>query len=54
MNDQSMTFDLAKAVGYEFEDQPVSWTRRDLLLYAVGIGASGTKEDLPFVYELRK
>jgi len=41
--------DLAKAVGFEFPDSPVSWNKRDLLLYAVGIGA--TADDLHYVYE---
>ncbi|KAF9804681.1 hypothetical protein IEO21_09284 [Rhodonia placenta] len=31
--------DLAKAVGHQFDDQQVSWNQRDLLIYAVGIGA---------------
>ncbi|KAG8933346.1 hypothetical protein FRC02_012099 [Tulasnella sp. 418] len=47
-----MSIDLEKAIGFENQDQPVSWTRRDLLLYAVGIGAK--KDDLQFVYELDK
>ncbi|KAG8977562.1 hypothetical protein FRB90_008770, partial [Tulasnella sp. 427] len=47
-----MSVDLAKAVGYQLQDQPVSWTKKDLLLYAVGIGAK--KDDLAFVYELDK
>ncbi|EJU01567.1 peroxisomal dehydratase [Dacryopinax primogenitus] len=41
---------LEKAVGYELPRQPVGWTKRDLLTYAVGIGAK--KDDFPFVYEL--
>ncbi|KAG9045688.1 hypothetical protein FS837_005843 [Tulasnella sp. UAMH 9824] len=45
-----MSVDLSKAVGYQLQDQPVAWTKKDLLLYAVGIGAK--KDDLPFVYEL--
>ncbi|KIO28266.1 hypothetical protein M407DRAFT_230779 [Tulasnella calospora MUT 4182] len=47
-----MSVDLSKAIGYQLQDQPVAWTKKDLLLYAVGIGAK--KDDLPFVYELDK
>lgn len=43
-----MSVDLAKAVGYPSKDQPVSWNQRDLLTYAVGVGAKAT--DLPVVY----
>jgi acyl dehydratase len=46
------TYDLAKAVGHELSSAPVGWTRRDLLLYAIGIGARSN--DFPFVYELDK
>ena len=42
-----VNFDLT--VGYDNGDQPVSWNRRDLLLYSVGIGAGA--EDLDYVYE---
>jgi acyl dehydratase len=45
-----MSVDLAKAVGHPSSVKPVSWNRRDLLLYAAGVGAKAT--DLPFVYEL--
>jgi len=44
--------DLAKAVGYQQEDKPVAWNQRDLLVYAVGIGAK--KDDLSLVNELDK
>ncbi|KAL1742761.1 HotDog domain-containing protein [Schizophyllum fasciatum] len=47
-----MSVDLAKVVGHKAEDVPVDWNRRDLLLYAAGIGAK--KDDLPLVYELHK
>ncbi|TFK52798.1 peroxisomal dehydratase [Heliocybe sulcata] len=47
-----MSVDLAKVVGHQSPDKPVAWNKRDLLLYAVGIGAK--KEDFPFVYELDK
>lgn len=43
-----MSVDLAKAVGHPSKDQPVSWNQRDLLTYAVGVGAKAT--DLPVVY----
>ena len=45
-----MSYDLSKALGFEYKAQPVSWTKKDLITYAVGIGA--TKDDLKFVYEL--
>ncbi len=44
---EEINFDLT--VGSTQPDQPVSWNRRDLLLYAVGIGAG--PEDLDYVYE---
>ncbi|TFY57358.1 hypothetical protein EVJ58_g7072 [Rhodofomes roseus] len=44
--------DLAKAVGYQQEDKPVAWNQRDLLVYAVGIGAK--KDDFSLVNELDK
>ncbi|TDL27701.1 hypothetical protein BD410DRAFT_835015 [Rickenella mellea] len=47
-----MSVDLAKAVGFELPSQDVSWNKRDLLLYAAGIGAK--QDDLSFVYELDK
>lgn len=50
MSEASNTFDLAKAVGHQYPETPVSWTRRDLLLYSIGIGAK--KDDFAFVYEL--
>jgi len=45
-----MAVDLAKAVGFELPDVPVSWNQRDVLLYAAGIGAKA--DELHFVYEL--
>jgi len=47
-----MSVDLAAAVGYEAPTTPVSWNQRDLLLYAVGIGAKN--DDLKWTYELDK
>ena len=44
---QEVNFDLT--VGSTGEDQPVSWNRRDLILYAVGIGAG--PQDLEYTYE---
>jgi len=41
---------IERAVGYEYPAYPVSWKKRDLLLYAVGIGAKNS--DLNFTYEL--
>ena len=43
-----MSVDLAKAVGHPSKDKPVSWNQRDLLTYAVGVGAKA--KDLPVVY----
>ncbi|KLO18657.1 peroxisomal dehydratase [Schizopora paradoxa] len=48
----SSTINLEKAVGVELDVEPVAWNTRDLLLYAVGIGAK--KDDLAMVYELDK
>ncbi|KAJ3412557.1 hypothetical protein HDV05_000591 [Chytridiales sp. JEL 0842] len=42
--------DLQKALAYKYPDQKVSYNRRDLILYALGIGAT----DLKFTYELDK
>ncbi|KAJ7914427.1 peroxisomal dehydratase [Mycena leptocephala] len=47
-----MAADLAKVVGYELPTRPVSWNKRDLLIYAAGVG--GKAEDLNIVYELDK
>ncbi|KAF8206748.1 peroxisomal dehydratase [Mycena galopus ATCC 62051] len=47
-----MAADLSKVVGFEVPVQPVSWNKRDLLIYAVGIGAKA--DDLNVVYELDK
>ncbi|KAL7274504.1 hypothetical protein RUND412_002586 [Rhizina undulata] len=41
---------MASAVGYEFEPIPVSWLKRDLLLFANSIGVK--KDELHFLYEL--
>ncbi|KAG8752052.1 hypothetical protein FRC14_007401 [Serendipita sp. 396] len=45
-----MTFDLSRAVGHTVGNKKTKWNRRDLLLYAVGIGA--TAKDLNIAYEL--
>jgi len=47
-----MSINLAQAVGHEFPDKPVSWNKRDLLIYAVGVGAKA--DDYQLVYELDK
>ncbi|KII91605.1 hypothetical protein PLICRDRAFT_38402 [Plicaturopsis crispa FD-325 SS-3] len=47
-----MSIDLSKAIGHKSADIPVSWNKRDLLAYAVGVGAK--KDDLSLVYELDK
>ncbi|KAF8526871.1 peroxisomal dehydratase [Hysterangium stoloniferum] len=44
-----MSANLSKAVGHQYESQDVTWNKRDLLLYAVGIGAK--KDDFAFVYD---
>ncbi|KIY43004.1 peroxisomal dehydratase [Fistulina hepatica ATCC 64428] len=47
-----MPANLASVVGHKQPDQPVSWNKRDLIIYAIGIGAK--HDDFPFVYELDK
>ncbi|KAH9846740.1 peroxisomal dehydratase [Lenzites betulinus] len=44
--------DLAAAVGWEEEEKPVSWNQRDILIYAIGIGAK--KDDFALINELDK
>ncbi|EGO01139.1 hypothetical protein SERLA73DRAFT_179205 [Serpula lacrymans var. lacrymans S7.3] len=45
--------DLGQFVGYEFKhDRAVAWNRRDLILYAIGVGAK--QNDLSLVYVLDK
>lgn len=46
----TMAYDPAKAIGHSVPDKATRWNRRDVLLYAVGIGAKAT--DLNMVYEL--
>ncbi|OJA17261.1 hypothetical protein AZE42_03035 [Rhizopogon vesiculosus] len=46
----TMSYDLGKAVGFKHNDQPVSWTRKDILTYALGVGAK--HDELSLVYEL--
>ncbi|KAK7467272.1 hypothetical protein VKT23_004329 [Stygiomarasmius scandens] len=45
-----MSDSLSQVVGHQLPDRPVSWNKRDLLTYAVGVGAK--KDDFPFIYEL--
>ncbi|CAD6923944.1 unnamed protein product [Tilletia controversa] len=45
----STELDFDRTVGHAGEDQAVSWRRRDVLLYAVGIGAG--PNELSYVYE---
>lgn len=47
-----MSYDLDKALGYKKENQPVSWNKKDLITYAVGVGAKA--DQLSLVYELDK
>lgn len=42
--------DLEKAIGFTSEPQDVAWNQRDVLLYAVGIGAK--RSELQWAYEL--
>ncbi|KAF6751706.1 peroxisomal dehydratase [Ephemerocybe angulata] len=42
--------DIAKVVGATLPDKPVAWNKRDLLTYAVGVGAKN--DEFPFIYEL--
>jgi peroxisomal enoyl-CoA hydratase 2 len=39
---------MAEAAGFEFPPIPVSWVKRDLLVFANSIGA--TKDELHFLY----
>jgi len=45
-----MSVNLAQAVGYSPPDRPVAWNKRDLLTYAIGVGAKN--DEFPFIYEL--
>ncbi|TFK29504.1 peroxisomal dehydratase [Coprinopsis marcescibilis] len=42
--------ELSKVVGTVLPDKPVAWNKRDLLTYAVGVGAKNN--EFPFIYEL--
>jgi len=48
----TMAPEISKAVGFETGPLPVAWNQRDLVLYAVGIGAQA--DDLNLAYELDK
>ncbi|KAJ2082006.1 hypothetical protein H4R24_001922 [Coemansia sp. RSA 988] len=47
--DQEEKVDLAGAYANKSEQQPFDYSKRDVMLYALGIGAS--RRDLPLVYE---
>ncbi len=50
-----MSVDLSQALGYEFEPVEISYTEKDVSLYALSIGAAADPLDpeaLKFVYEL--
>ncbi|KAI8976564.1 HotDog domain-containing protein [Pilobolus umbonatus] len=49
---EGFTVDVKKAVGHRFEDEKVICNRRDLLLYALGVGVK--EDELKYVYELHK
>ncbi|XP_072013318.1 peroxisomal multifunctional enzyme type 2-like [Amphiura filiformis] len=50
--DVTMTFDPAKAIGYRFPDWSFSYTTRNAILYALGVGVStGQCDNLKFLYE---
>ncbi|KAH9474604.1 putative dehydratase NIT22 [Psilocybe cubensis] len=44
-----MPADLSQVVGFTTPDKPVAWNKRDLLTYAVGVGAKN--DDFQFVYD---
>ncbi|TBU57564.1 peroxisomal dehydratase [Dichomitus squalens] len=48
----SQQYDLASAVGFQDDDQPVSWNQRDILIYGVGIGAK--RDDFAIINGLDK
>ncbi|KAF8153020.1 peroxisomal dehydratase [Crassisporium funariophilum] len=45
-----MSGNLSQVVGHALPDKPVAWNKRDLLTYAVGVGAKN--DEFPFIYEL--
>ncbi|KAK0205526.1 peroxisomal dehydratase [Desarmillaria ectypa] len=45
-----MSYNLAQAVGFSLPDREVAWNKRDLLTYAVGVGAK--RDDFAYIYEL--
>lgn len=45
---EASSFDWKKLVGKEFPERVVEYNKRDLILYALGVGA----KDLRFIYEL--
>ncbi|KAF8888845.1 peroxisomal dehydratase [Infundibulicybe gibba] len=47
-----MSVNLSSVVGYQLPDRPVAWNKRDLLTYAIGVGAKN--DEYQFVYELDK
>ncbi|KAJ3774561.1 peroxisomal dehydratase [Lentinula raphanica] len=47
-----MAAEISKLIGYEAPDRPVSWLKRDLILYALGIGGGDSNDDLSYIYEL--
>ncbi|KAJ3905521.1 peroxisomal dehydratase [Lentinula edodes] len=47
-----MSSEIERVIGFQLPDRPVTWFKRDLILYALGVGAKNTEDDLPFVYEL--
>ncbi|KAJ2159155.1 hypothetical protein GGF46_003243 [Coemansia sp. RSA 552] len=48
-DDDKQSVDVAGAYAAKSDPQPFDYTRRDVILYALGIGAS--RRDLPLVYE---
>lgn len=51
---QSSPTDINSAIGYTFSPEPFTYTHRDVILYALGIGANISQEDnseLKFLYE---
>ncbi|KJA23851.1 hypothetical protein HYPSUDRAFT_560046 [Hypholoma sublateritium FD-334 SS-4] len=45
-----MAAHLSQVVGHTLPDKPVAWNKRDLLTYAIGVGAK--KDEFQYIYEL--
>ncbi|KAF5389610.1 hypothetical protein D9757_004218 [Collybiopsis confluens] len=47
-----MAAEVSKLIGHELPDRPVSWLKRDVILYALGIGVKDGGDEFSFIYEL--